>query len=70
MNHQSTSKDPANTQSATCPVCNKVSLPTSHADAPFCSRRCSLVDLGRWFKGEYRIPTRDVPNYGETGEDA
>ncbi|MDE0533633.1 MAG: DNA gyrase inhibitor YacG [Albidovulum sp.] len=23
---------------------------------PFCSKRCSYVDLNRWLKGEYRIP--------------
>ena len=22
---------------------------------PFCSRRCQLIDLGRWLGGEYRI---------------
>jgi uncharacterized protein len=22
---------------------------------PFCSRRCQLIDLGRWLAGEYRI---------------
>ncbi len=22
---------------------------------PFCSRRCRLVDLGKWLEGEYRI---------------
>lgn len=26
---------------------------------PFCSKRCQLADLGRWFNGEYRI-SRDV----------
>ena len=24
--------------------------------APFCSQRCKDVDLGRWLKGDYRIP--------------
>jgi hypothetical protein len=23
---------------------------------PFCSERCKLADLGRWLKGDYRIP--------------
>jgi endogenous inhibitor of DNA gyrase (YacG/DUF329 family) len=26
--------------------------------APFCSQRCKDVDLGRWLKGDYRIPDR------------
>jgi uncharacterized protein len=24
--------------------------------APFCSERCRLVDLGRWFREEQRLP--------------
>ncbi len=24
-------------------------------DAPFCSDRCRLIDLGKWASGEYRI---------------
>ncbi len=24
-------------------------------DFPFCSERCRLVDLGRWFDEEYRV---------------
>lgn len=24
--------------------------------APFCSERCKLVDLGKWFGEEYRVP--------------
>ena len=24
--------------------------------APFCSRRCADIDLGRWLKGGYAIP--------------
>jgi endogenous inhibitor of DNA gyrase (YacG/DUF329 family) len=24
--------------------------------APFCSQRCKDVDLGRWLRGDYRIP--------------
>ena len=23
---------------------------------PFCSQRCKDVDLGRWLRGDYRIP--------------
>ena len=23
---------------------------------PFCSDRCRLIDLGKWFQGEYRFP--------------
>jgi len=24
-------------------------------DFPFCSKRCRMADLGKWFSGEYRI---------------
>jgi endogenous inhibitor of DNA gyrase (YacG/DUF329 family) len=27
------------------------------AHRPFCSRRCADIDLGRWLKGVYAIPT-------------
>ena len=23
---------------------------------PFCSERCRMADLGRWLRGDYRIP--------------
>ncbi len=28
---------------------------------PFCSERCKLADLGRWFSGDYRIPGPPEP---------
>ena len=42
-----------------CPTCRKVLRyrETSEFEHfPFCSERCRMVDLGRWFGGEYRIP--------------
>jgi endogenous inhibitor of DNA gyrase (YacG/DUF329 family) len=41
-----------------CPVCGR---PTVPAFKPFCSARCADVDLGRWLKGDYRIPTQEAP---------
>lgn len=38
-----------------CPICGKPADPGS-PERPFCSRRCKLVDLGRWLKGHYAIP--------------
>jgi endogenous inhibitor of DNA gyrase (YacG/DUF329 family) len=26
---------------------------------PFCSDRCKMVDLGRWLRGDYRVPVTD-----------
>ncbi len=41
-----------------CPICGK---PADRKHRPFCSRRCAMIDLGRWLKGDYRIPTNDAP---------
>ena len=38
-----------------CPICGK---PGHASHAPFCSRRCADIDLGRWLKGGYAIPGR------------
>lgn len=40
---------------ARCPICGAAAERDSAA-YPFCSERCKLVDLGRWFKGSYTIP--------------
>jgi endogenous inhibitor of DNA gyrase (YacG/DUF329 family) len=37
-----------------CPICGK---PATEGLRPFCSRRCSDVDLGRWLTGVYRTPS-------------
>lgn len=39
-----------------CPVCGK---PTQHRYRPFCSRRCADIDLGKWFAGDYALPSED-----------
>jgi len=36
-----------------CPECGK---PRQARFAPFCSKRCQQIDLGRWLKGSYVIP--------------
>ena len=36
-----------------CPICQK---PADAKYRPFCSRRCTDIDLGRWLKGGYVIP--------------
>jgi endogenous inhibitor of DNA gyrase (YacG/DUF329 family) len=38
-----------------CPTCKKVGPWLSQPSGPFCSRRCQLVDLGKWFNEEPRI---------------
>jgi len=37
---------------AACPSCKGPVAPGGES-VPFCSDRCRLVDLGRWFRGEY-----------------
>ncbi len=44
-----------------CPICGKPAVEAHH---PFCSTRCSDVDLNRWLGGEYRIPTDERPPAG------
>lgn len=46
-----------------CPICSRIVAYTSLDEVPnrpFCSRRCQLIDLGRWLNEEYRI-TEELP---------
>jgi len=56
-----------------CPICGK---PTVEAFRPFCSKRCSDVDLNRWLSGVYAAPAKeeddedgDRPREQEAGEE-
>ena len=40
-----------------CPICKK---PVDPKYRPFCSRRCSDVDLQRWLTGGYAIPAEEA----------
>ena len=40
-----------------CPICAKE---TADRYRPFCSRRCSDVDLGRWLTGSYVVVGPEV----------
>ena len=40
-----------------CRVCGK-SVKTAEPTFPFCSDRCRLVDLGKWFNESYRMTRR------------
>ncbi|EHH68100.1 DNA gyrase inhibitor YacG [Gluconobacter morbifer] len=50
---------------ATCPICHR---PTDPAFRPFCSRHCADVDLGRWFNGNYRVPSFRQDNDEDAAE--
>ena len=46
-------------QGSHCPKCGK---PTRHKYRPFCSIRCSQIDLGHWLNGDYRVPVNEYDN--------
>lgn len=37
-----------------CPICKK-EVPPGDPEAPFCSERCRIVDLGNWAAEKYVI---------------
>ena len=41
-----------------CPTCGKAADPKYK---PFCRKRCADIDLGRWLKEGYRVPTDEAP---------
>lgn len=49
-----------------CAICGK---PQDAKFKPFCSRRCTNIDLNRWLKGAYAIPGRPEDD-GESGRSA
>jgi len=40
-------------KSKACPICGKEAVERFR---PFCSRRCTDVDLNRWLSGVYAVP--------------
>ena len=50
-----------------CPVCGKPvpGTPEAAITAPFCSKRCADIDLGRWLSAQYVVPGSD----GEADQD-
>jgi endogenous inhibitor of DNA gyrase (YacG/DUF329 family) len=46
-----------------CPICGK---PEDEVFHPFCSKRCSDIDLNRWLSGVYAIPVKEEED--EDGE--
>jgi len=42
-----------------CPICKK-KIKKSESNFLFCSKRCELLDLGSWLRGEYKIPIKPV----------
>jgi endogenous inhibitor of DNA gyrase (YacG/DUF329 family) len=50
-----------------CPICEQTMQAQSTAEwphFPFCSKRCRLIDLGRWLREDYRLASEedeDIP---------
>lgn len=38
-----------------CPTCKRVGEWFSGSYGPFCSHRCKLIDLGKWFNEEHTV---------------
>lgn len=51
-------------KSAKCPICRR---PAVAEFKPFCSRRCADIDLGRWLKEGYRIPSEEAVSGEDMG---
>lgn len=52
-----------------CPTCSREGPWLEGDHLPFCSNRCKLVDLGKWFNEENRITTPLRPDHFRGYED-
>ncbi len=52
-----------------CPTCGKQGDWFAGAYGPFCSKRCKLVDLGKWLKEEHAICDPLRPEHLEESDD-
>ena len=50
-----------------CPICGADAVP---GYAPFCSKHCADVDLGRWMKGVYVVHTNETPESQEIPQES
>jgi endogenous inhibitor of DNA gyrase (YacG/DUF329 family) len=44
-----------------CPSCKKALKDPAGTSAPFCSKRCKLIDLGHWLDGDFSLPGEPAP---------
>lgn len=52
-----------------CPTCKKTGDWLATSFGPFCSKRCKLVDLGKWFEEEHAISEPLRPEHFEKFEE-
>jgi len=48
-----------------CPTCRKAGDWFAGKHGPFCSHRCQLIDLGKWFAEEHAVSSPLRPEPGE-----
>jgi hypothetical protein len=53
-----------------CPICRREVQREANRTFPFCSRRCKLIDLGKWLGEEYRIAGPAAPEPKARASDA
>ncbi len=54
-----------------CPRCGKDSVfSPENKFRPFCSERCSLIDLGHWANEDFRVPTEDGASVQDINSDS
>ncbi|MFC1549360.1 DNA gyrase inhibitor YacG [Nitrospirota bacterium] len=55
-----------------CPICKAETTWEENPDRPFCSKRCRLMDLGKWVSQEYKVQGEGLdesePGNGEIDE--
>ena len=61
-NQRNEGETKAKTVAAVCKVCGLPLPPSSDPKTtPFCSERCRLQDLSKWFGENYRIASHQTP---------
>jgi len=45
-----------------CPNCDQMAI---YRFKPFCSSRCSQLDLSKWLNEDYRVPLVEVDDFNE-----
>ena len=48
-----------------CPICGRENDFFAEPLGPFCSKRCKMIDLGKWLGEEYRISEPLTPDQAE-----
>ncbi len=45
-----------------CTICEEPmpASPVEYPDYPFCSKRCRVIDLGRWLGEDYKVASREA----------